>query len=121
MTYRRVEGSFAAAMTAALGAGQDWLAEQLGLSASRLRQCANPMRSDSLPLHLACQCDILTAAAGRGTPLFDIYRRRLVEAGALRESHLRAERRTTRLLAACRAAAALLLAAIDGEERRAAA
>lgn len=121
MTYRRADGSFAAAMTASLALGQEWLAERLGLSTSRLRQCANPMRRDSLPLHLAAECDVICAAAGRGTPLFDAYRRRLVEAGVLRESDLRVERRTNRLVSACRAAAALLLAAVDGEDGRVAA
>lgn len=121
MTYRRDTGSWAEATTALLKAGQDWLGEQLGVSPSRLRQCANPHRvvydrdgrgrADSLPVHLACQADITAARLGLGTPLFDCYRRRLVEAGALR--HAPFERRSSRLESAVRAAATLLLSVLN--------
>ena len=117
MTYRRAPGSWAEAMTESLRAGQDWLAAQLGVSPSRLRQCANPMRRDSLPVALACEADILCARAGLGTPLFDAYRRRLDEAGALATAES-LERRTSVLRAACQAAAMLLLAALRAENPR---
>lgn len=118
MTYRRAPGSFAEATTALLKAGQDWLAEQLGVSPSRLRQCANPMRADSLPLHLACQADIAASRLGLGTPLFDCYRRRLIEAGALASPAF--ERRSYRLAAAIRAAATMLLASLEEPKEAAA-
>lgn len=113
MTYRRAPGSFAEAMTASLKAGQEWLAEQIGVSSSRLRQCANPVRRDSLSLHLAVACDVATARLGLGTPLFDCYRRQLAAAGALPpDRQARAERRADLLAIAIRSAIALLSAAL---------
>ena len=116
MTYRRESGTWAEATTALLKAGQEWLGQQLGVTPSRLRQCANPMRTDSLPIHLACAADIAAARLGLGTPLFDCYRRRLVEAGALTPPPF--ERRSVRLESALRAAATLLLSALN-EPRKA--
>jgi hypothetical protein len=120
MTYRRTDGTWAAAMTDALRAGPEWLAERIGLSTSRLRQCANPVRAinsrpDTVPLAIACEIDVACAERGLGTPLFNEYRRRLVETGAL---HLSSpERRAQRLAQAIRAAAVALFAALEGEPR----
>ena len=108
MTYRRADVGAPAAMTTALAAvGERRLAERLGLTPSRLRQCANPMLDQALPWPRAALADIACAEAGAGTPLFDDYRRRLIAAGALRAS--RGERR---LIAGIRAAIAALAAAL---------
>lgn len=77
MTARRTPGAFAAAWTAIRALGEAWVADQLGASASRLRQLANPNRDDSAVLDLAVRADALARAQGLGTPILDTYRRRL--------------------------------------------
>jgi hypothetical protein len=111
MTYARRPATFAAAMTEALKAGQDWLAERLGVSASRLRQCANPSTNYLNVLELVCAADIACAERGIGTPVFNEYRRRLVAAGALTLSC--PERRAHHLARAARAAAVALRSIAD--------
>ena len=84
MTYRRDPDSFAAATTMCADAvGEHRLAEALSVSASRVRQCANPMRRDRLTIVQAAAADIAAARAGAGTPHFDELRRRLAAAGVL--------------------------------------
>ncbi|HEY4136469.1 MAG TPA: hypothetical protein VGO34_14790 [Alphaproteobacteria bacterium] len=125
MTYRRTPGNFASAMTALLAAicgrapgaileRQERFGAEIGVSASRLRQCANPMRSDSLPLHLACAADVACARAGFGTPLFEAYRRELMKAGAIRMGAIEGE--AHRLRKTLQLAAELIMRGLSGAE-----
>jgi hypothetical protein len=84
MPYIRPENSFASATTSAINAvGGDMLASVCGVSYSRLRQCANPMRSDVISLQAAFDADIAAAKAGAGCPHFEVYAARLHDAGAI--------------------------------------
>lgn len=104
MTYRRIAGTPAAATSAAARAvGEAALAARLGVSASRVRQCANPERADALPWPRAIVADIACAAAGGGTPHFDHFAASLRAGGALGPSGP-----DRALLAAIRGAAATL-------------
>ena len=83
MTYARPAGTFAAAITAAVAAvGSAAASAAAGVSPSRLRQLSNPCRQDSRALDVAVAIDAASAAAGSGTPIFDLYRARLVALGA---------------------------------------
>ena len=62
MPYARSENSFADATTKAMHAvGGEVLAGACGVSYSRLRQCANPMRGDGINLQDAVDADIAAA------------------------------------------------------------
>ena len=82
MTYRRHPAGFAAAWTAIRALGEDWAAARLGVSASRLRQLANPCRTDSAVLELAARADALAREQGLGAPILETYRHRLRDAAA---------------------------------------
>ena len=94
MTYRRPPGSFAAAISAAVGAaGAKTAAPAAGVSASRLRQLANPCRRDVRVLDVAAALDAAAHAAGAGTPILETYRARLRALGVpLAPPEARAER-----------------------------
>jgi len=84
MPYIRPENSFAGATTTAINAvGGEILSDACGVSFSRLRQCANPMRSDVISLQAALDADIAAARAGAGCPHFEVYAARLHDAGAI--------------------------------------
>jgi len=120
MTYARAHDSFAAATTRAIRAvGNDALARLVGRSPSRLRQCANPMKADSLTLDAALAADIATARAGEGLPHFEALRARLIAAGVL--SPEPEARRSVMLATAIRSACHMLLAAVEPEGKAVAA
>ena len=110
MPYVRSENSFAGATTNAIHAvGGDRLAHICGVSYSRLRQCANPMRGDVINLQSAVDADIAAARAGAGCPHFESYAAQLHKAGVLGGAD--AERVVLRAL--IRTIAALLREAAD--------
>ena len=113
MTYARKAGSFAAAITAAVAAvGSAAASAAAGVSPSRLRQLSNPCRQDSRALDVAVAIDAASAAAGSGTPIFDLYRSRLIAAGARPSFEVRA----ARLQRLARRIGLLLLAAAGERE-----
>jgi len=63
--------------------GKERAAEICGVSVSRLEQLANPRRPDLKTTDLCVALDVACAQAGGGTPLFDLYAKRLSEAGVL--------------------------------------
>lgn len=84
MPYLRSENSFADATTKAMHAvGGDVLSDACGVSYSRLRQCANPMRGDVINMQAAVDADIAAARAGAGCPHFESYAAQLHKAGVL--------------------------------------
>jgi hypothetical protein len=109
VTYLRPASGFSAAITRAKQLlGEEWLAERLGLSTSRLRQAANPMRPDgALALRHALAIDLAAAREGQGTPIFESYRDQLMAQGALRPGASDA-----RLIGCLRALAAMIAAAL---------
>lgn len=110
MPYARSQNSFADATTKALHAvGGDVLSDACGVSYSRLRQCANPMRADVISMQAAVDADIVAARAGAGCPHFESYAAQLHEAGVL--GGFEAERAGMRAL--IRSIAALLREAAD--------
>tara|TARA_R110002110_G_scaffold294324_7_gene508320 strand:+ start:281 stop:655 length:375 start_codon:yes stop_codon:yes gene_type:complete len=114
MTYARDPESFAAATTRAIrSVGNDALARLTGRSASRLRQCANPMKHDALTIDAAMAADIAAFRAGAGVPHFEVYRRGLIAAGVLSPSS--DARRSATLSAAIRTACRILLTAVDAD------
>ena len=110
MPYVRSENSFAGATTKAMHAvGGEALAGVCGVSYSRLRQCANPMRGDVINMQAAVDADIASARAGAGCPHFESYAAQLHRAGVL--GGFDAERAGLRAL--IRSIAALLREAAD--------
>ena len=82
MTYRRDPDTWAGRITAAMGVlGSDGAARVAGVSASRLRQLANPMRADCAVLDVAVALDVACARAGAGTPILDLFQSRLAVRG----------------------------------------
>ena len=86
MTYRRLADSTAGAFAAAVSEtlrrlGRAVASGAAGVSASRLEQCANPMRGDSPSLAAAYALDGAMLAAGGGQPLLDAWLKRARAAG----------------------------------------
>ena len=111
MTYRRSSDTWPAATTRSAAAIGEWrLAEHLGISTSRIRQCANPMRPDLFTLEQAALADIAAHNVGAGCPHFEEYKRRLTVVGALEATAV--ERLFLSLPVLLRAAVMTLLAAL---------
>jgi hypothetical protein len=57
--------------------GKDYAAEVLGVTPQRLEQLSNPARRDLRVLDMAVALDVECARRGGGTPLYDLYSKKL--------------------------------------------
>lgn len=83
-------------------AGRIWRAAKLlgadapsaaGVSAARLRQLSNPNRNDSAVLETIFRLDRESGLRGMGAPIYELWRDRLVAAGAIEQSQADRRRR----------------------------
>lgn len=108
MTYARAPMSLKDATTRAAAAlGDQGLADAVGVSASRVRKCKNPMLRDHLGIDRALAADIACARAGGGLPHFAALAQALRAAGVLHEQFFEARLRRDVSLALEQARAAL--------------
>ncbi len=118
MTYRREEGSFQAVFSRLIAAfGRPFLADRLGVTATRLDQLANPRRGDLRLLEMVVQLDGLARDEGLGNPFLEAFTRRLAERGQLAQPQAG---RAHRLRLALKGALTLLQAALTEDDTPAA-
>ncbi len=85
-----------------------------GVSEGRLRQLANPCRNDANLIETIFKLDKAAGIAGYGAPIHDLYRSRLIKAGAIEPPSV--ERRSRALEAVVKTAVSSLRRLSDALE-----
>ena len=113
MTYRRDVNTWPGVITACVRFLGSAAGSAAGVSDGRLRQLANPCRNDSDVVETLFRLDAACGLAGGGTPIFDLWRTRLQQAGVIERPGARLALAARAAVTAMRTAAAALEAALS--------